>query len=193
MSKNSFKPDMGTIVQSLYGSIAFTLATAMLAFIWNQFDTWGVKRTMPPISALLFNVLLAIGVITVVYLVMRSMAKLLTKQEPETKQEMTEVVSRHLTKEVVLLDNHTFINCFIDNCRVRYNGGQYVLRDTKIRNITFESKNPTVVNTVITLNSLGYLEEEFSKEWRVVPQEYLTQGMPLVSPMKVDTYEKDSK
>ena len=193
MSKNSFKPDMGTIVQSLYGSIAFTLATAMLAFIWNQFDTWGVKRTMPPISALLFNVLLAIGVITVVYLVMRSMAKLLTKHEPETKQEMTEVVSRHLTKEVVILDNHTFINCFIDNCRVRYNGGQYVLRDTRIRNITFESKNPTVVNTVITLNSLGYLEEEFSKEWRVVPQEYLTQGMPLVSPMKVDIHEKDSK
>jgi len=49
----------------------------------------------------------------------------------------TEVRDRTITGEDVRLDDHDFVSCRLDGCRIFYGGGYYGLYDTTITNPTF--------------------------------------------------------
>lgn len=65
------------------------------------------------------------------------------------------------------LDGHSYEDCVFANVTFRWNGGPFlILRGRIIGHRRLETFNPTAVDTVDTLQALGFLEPNFSADWR---------------------------
>lgn len=70
---------------------------------------------------------------------------------------MTKLEKQTLTEQVVILDDHAFVDCVLEKCTVYYAGGPCLLVRTQIRNSQFNTIG-AANNTLQVLATLGMLK-----------------------------------
>jgi hypothetical protein len=73
-----------------------------------------------------------------------------------------------LTSKTLVMDGAQFIDCTLNNCKLKYNGGIVVLKGTSVNNCTWEFAGPAL-NTIELLTTLGALRSSVSETWSVAP------------------------
>ena len=91
----------------------------------------------------------------------------------ETQVTVKPVIGVRARNQEVTVDGKFFQNCEFENCTFLWNGGPWGLKDCKISsNRRLRTDNPKIANTVDVLKALGFLSDDFGKDWRRHPKGY---------------------
>ncbi len=71
------------------------------------------------------------------------------------------------TNEPVIIDKTDFEGSILIDPIIVYNGESFSFENTRVfGNVTFQTENETVKNTIELLDFLGFLSKDFSDNWK---------------------------
>jgi hypothetical protein len=142
-----------------------------------MFDTLKFIREAVPTNSTIGFVLIIAIVAAVVFGVLAWVVDRNYKShqvERPSEKSLREVVGRTFRNETVPLDGYIYTDCVFQDVTFRWDGGNTAIRGAQTKVIghkRFETFNETAVATVDLLQSFGFLESEFSSDWKHVPAE----------------------
>lgn len=102
-----------------------------------------------------------------VTIIRRFMPKLF-KSKPKP---LEAIIGTSYLGEVVVLDEHHYVNCSFLGVTLVWNGGRFQLDSCTFTGVTrIESSNQLIVDAIFLLKGLGALEQSFAESWRRLPE-----------------------
>ncbi len=143
-----------------WGTLLLTLASVTLGVLLFVVGLPASRGTVALITAPILVLVAVGGALWVQFVMIPARAR-------DAAPAMQNVFAKTFQNELIVMDNHTYVDCSFTNVTFKWSGGPYmIVRGNITGTNSFETRSSDVANTIDFLKMLGFLEPTFSASWK---------------------------